>query len=68
MTPVPERFRRSMIRLGSDDSTRAICSILAAQAFQSVRYPILATVERHPANDPAGPGCVEELLHWSLRM
>ncbi len=61
--PVPERFRRRMIQLGSGDPTRAICSTLVAQAFQSVRYPILPIVEHRPANDLACPACTEELLH-----
>ena len=61
--PVPERFRRRMIQLGSGDPTRAICSTLVAQAFQSVLYPILPIVEHRPANDPACPACTEELLH-----
>lgn len=39
--PVPVRYRRRMIGLGSGDPTRAICSSLIAQAFQRVRYPIL---------------------------
>lgn len=39
--PVPVRWRRRMLALGSGDPTRAICSTLIAQAFQSVRYPIL---------------------------
>ncbi|EEX10589.1 hypothetical protein SL1157_2649 [Ruegeria lacuscaerulensis ITI-1157] len=39
--PVPARFRRKMLELGSGDPTRAICSTLIAEAFQSVRYPIL---------------------------
>jgi len=39
--PVPARFRRRMIALGSGDPTRAICSTLIAAAFDSVRYPIL---------------------------
>ena len=39
--PVPRRFRRRMLALGSGDPTRAICSSLIAQAFQSIRYPIL---------------------------
>jgi len=39
--PVPARFRRSLIALGSGDPTRAICSTLIAEAFGSVRYPIL---------------------------
>lgn len=61
--PVPERFRRRMIQLGSGDPTRAICSTLVAQAFQSVHYPILPTVEHRPTNNPACPGYMEELLH-----
>lgn len=44
--PVPVRMRRRMIALGSGDPTRAICSTLIAQAFQSVRYPILPSIER----------------------
>jgi hypothetical protein len=43
--PVPTRFRRRMIALGSGEPTRAICSTLIAQAFQSVRYPILPRIE-----------------------
>lgn len=39
--PVPVRFRRGMLTLGSGDPTRVICSTRIAQAFQSVRYPIL---------------------------
>ena len=42
--PVPRRFRRRMIELGSGDPTRAICSSLIAEAFQSVGYPILPDV------------------------
>ena len=67
--PVPQRFRRRMIALGSGDPTRAICSTLIAQAFQSVRYPILPNVSSHSAERPDCPGCVEEILrvrHFSL--
>ena len=39
--PVPRRWRRRMLALGSGDPTRAVCSSLIAQAFQSIRYPIL---------------------------
>ncbi len=39
--PVPVHWRRRMIAFGSGDPTRAICSSLIAQAFQSIRYPIL---------------------------
>ncbi|MFQ5626431.1 MAG: lipo-like protein, partial [Methyloligellaceae bacterium] len=42
--PVPVRWRRRMIALGSGTPTRAICSSLIAQAFQSVRYPILPSI------------------------
>jgi hypothetical protein len=42
--PVPVRWRRRMLAFGSGDPTRAICSSLIAQAFQSVRYPILPDV------------------------
>jgi hypothetical protein len=44
--PVPARWRRRMIALGSGEPTRAICSTLIAQAFQTVNYPILPLVER----------------------
>ncbi|MFN3854661.1 MAG: lipo-like protein [Phreatobacter sp.] len=44
--PVPVRWRRRMIAFGSGDPTRAICSTLIAQAFESVRYPILPKIER----------------------
>jgi Permuted papain-like amidase enzyme, YaeF/YiiX, C92 family len=46
--PVPQRFRRQMIALGSGDPTRAICSSLIAQAFHSVKYPILPEITRAP--------------------
>lgn len=42
--PVPVRWRRRMLSLGAGDPTRAICSSLIAQAFQSVRYPILPDI------------------------
>ena len=42
--PVPQRWRRRMIALGSGDPTRFICSGMIAQAFQSIHYPILPTI------------------------
>lgn len=39
--PVPSQLRRHLIALGSGDPTRAICSTLIAQAFLSIKYPIL---------------------------
>jgi hypothetical protein len=44
--PVPTRWRRRMIAIGSGEPTRAICSTLIAQAFQSVQYPMLPRVQR----------------------
>jgi hypothetical protein len=44
--PVPQRWRRRMIALGSGHPTRIICSALIAQAFESVRYPILPKITR----------------------
>lgn len=43
--PIPARFRRRMLALGSGDPSRAICSTLIAEAFQSVKYPILPRIE-----------------------
>lgn len=43
--PVPVRWRRRLIQLGSGEPTRAICSTLIAQAFQKVNYPILPRIE-----------------------
>ena len=56
--PVPRRWRRRMIALGSGDPTRAICSTLIAQAFQIVRYPILPEIKVDP-DDPVR----REILH-----
>ena len=61
--PVPQRFRRRMISLGSGDPTRAICSTLIAQAFQSVKYPILPHLSQRDASRPDCPECLEEVLH-----
>jgi hypothetical protein len=69
--PVPSRFRRRMIALGSGEPTRAICSTLIAQAFQSVRYPILPRVERvfdtnSPVKDPNTQREILQIRHHSL--
>ncbi|MBV1702417.1 MAG: lipo-like protein [Hyphomicrobiales bacterium] len=64
--PVPTRFRRKMIALGSGDPTRAICSTLIAQAFQSIRYPILPSmedIENMDTSDPITQAQREKLLH-----
>ncbi len=67
--PVPVRFRRNMLALGSGDPTRAICSTLIAQAFQSIRYPILPITTLQNDDRPDCPACVNEILsvrHHSL--
>ncbi len=55
--PVPVRWRRRMLELGSGDPTRAICSSLIAQAFQSIQYPILPNI-RESDSEPA-----KQILH-----
>jgi hypothetical protein len=60
--PVPVRWRRRMIALGSGDPSRAICSSLIAQAFQSVRYPILPDVTVEDASG-AGDYMRREVYH-----
>jgi hypothetical protein len=44
--PIPTRFRRRMIALGSGEPTRTICSTLIAEAFGHIAYPILPRIER----------------------
>lgn len=46
LPPVPQRYRRRLLALGSGDPTRAICSAMIAEAYQSVRYPILPDVKQ----------------------
>ncbi len=46
--PIPVRWRRRMIAFGSGEPTKAICSSLIAQAFQSIKYPILPEVTLAP--------------------
>jgi len=61
--PVPSRWRRRMLALGSGEPTRAICSTFIAQLFQGVRYPILPRIERRQWGDPDCNTCYEEILH-----
>ncbi len=61
--PIPSRWRRRMLALGSGDPTRAICSTLIAQAFQSIQYPILPDIEWIRASRDGCEDCVEEILH-----
>jgi hypothetical protein len=61
--PVPVRWRRRMLALGSGDPTRAICSTLIAEAFQLIRYPILPEVTLEPDGDPSCHDCHREIMH-----
>lgn len=61
--PIPTRWRRRMIALGSGDPTRAICSTLIAQAFQSIGYPILPVIETKALDLRGCDDCVEEIFH-----
>lgn len=61
--PVPTAWRRRMLALGSGDPTRAICSTLIAEAFQSIPYPILPTVRVESAITPECHDCVREIYH-----
>ena len=49
--PIPTRWRRKALSLGSGDPTRAICSSLIAQAFQSINYPILPDISYENPKD-----------------
>ncbi|WP_412971617.1 YiiX/YebB-like N1pC/P60 family cysteine hydrolase [Glaciecola sp. MF2-115] len=50
--PIPQRFRRRMLAFGSGDPTKAICSTLVAQAFHSIRYPILPlTIDEYESDE-----------------
>lgn len=59
---VPRRWRRRLLTLGSGDPTRAICSSLIAQAYQSVRYPILPEVALEQGHDPFCKSYYKEVL------
>lgn len=61
--PVPTRLRRRLLALGSGDPTRAICSTLIAQAFESVLYPILPEIQKTWSDDPMHADCYAEIYH-----
>ena len=62
--PVPKRWRRRMLALGSGDPTRAICSTLLAEAFGLVRYPILPEIRTETRNAMARE--ILHIRHYSL--
>ena len=61
--PVPVRWRRRLLALGSGDPTRAICSSLIAEAFGRIRYPILPVITRELRADPRARPQRSEILH-----
>ena len=61
--PIPGPWRRRMLALGSGDPTRAICSTLVAEAFQSVHFPILPVVHLESAVTPQCHDCMREIFH-----
>lgn len=67
--PVPSRYRRSLLALGSGDPTRAICSTFIAEGFQLLRYPILpvniADSKDNPDYDAYQRECFR-IRHYSL--
>ena len=62
--PVPQRWRRRLMALGSGHPTRIICSALIAQAFENVRYPILPKVTK--IESKAARAEILEIRHSSL--
>jgi hypothetical protein len=62
--PVPQRFRRRLMSLGSGHPTRIICSALIAQAFERVRYPILPKISL--VESEAARQEILEIRHSSL--
>ncbi len=62
--PVPVKWRRRMISLGSGDPTRAICSTLIAQAFEHIRFPILPIIKGQKVYSEENKEYTEqEILH-----
>jgi hypothetical protein len=62
--PVPQRWRRRMMALGSGHPSRIICSALIAQAFENVSYPILPKVTKKDDEDVRRE--ILEIRHSSL--
>ena len=61
--PVPGHLKRRLLALGSGDPTKAICSSMIAQAFQSIGYPILPEKTLTVASSRACRKCYREIRH-----
>lgn len=67
--PIPARYRRRVLAIGSGDPTKAICSAMIAKAFQSVSYPILPAIVLQRTTDETVATQRKEFLiikHYSL--
>ena len=60
---LPVHWRRRALALGSGDPSRAICSTLIAELFQSLRYPILPILGTEDMDDTARDRHRREVLH-----
>lgn len=63
--PVPVRWRRKMLAIGSGDPTRAICSTLIAAAFETVGYPILPNLACMQCTGAEREEMLSEIRHVS---
>jgi len=52
-----------MLAFGSGDPTRAICSSMIAEAYQSIKYPILPNVELLRNTTREGKRYQKEVYH-----
>ncbi len=64
--PLAHRWRHRTIALGSGDASRIICSSLIAQAFDAVRYPILAGAARSRRDPSPVTLCAARLRYFAL--
>ena len=65
--PIPVKWRRRMLALGSGDPTRAICSTLIARAFREIGYPILPmNIAVKTADSDYTAGEILHIRHYSL--
>ena len=65
--PVPQRFRRRMIALGSGDPTKLICSALIARGFAAIGYPILPAMSMSKARAREGRFIAFATAHFIAR-
>jgi len=61
--PVPVRWRRKMLSIGSGDPTRAICSTMIASAFETVGYPILPDLSCAQCTGAEREAMLKEIRH-----